>query len=143
MPTGESSLSYIGFGTDGTAWTSLAQYVATLRIGGGQRKVGEFISVAADEPTIAKGRRESYEMTFRLLFTDGTTEPYSVLRGYHLAGSQVYMRWSYNAATANYWKAQGYLRDVPLPDVSSESADPITAEVIFRTATLTPVGSVV
>lgn len=143
MPTGESSLSYIGYSVDGsTLWQSLASYVATLRVGGGQRKVGEFLSVVDDAPTIAKGRMESYEMTFRLLFTDGTTEPYSKLRGYHLAGSAIYMRWSYNAATANYWKAQGYLRDVPLPDVSSESADPITSEVIFRCATLTAVGVV-
>jgi len=143
MPTGENGLSYVGFGTDGTVWTSLGAYAASLRPSGGQRNIGAFQNFDDEYPTVVTpGKMEPYEFTLRLLYTYGTTEPYAMLRALHLAGSQVYLRWSYNAATASYYKAQGYMRDVPLPEADSESATPLAVDVVFRPATITPVGSV-
>jgi hypothetical protein len=145
-PVGEVGLSYIGYSTDGTTWTSLAQYSASLRYGGGSRKIGEFQGFGTDYPEVqVRGKLESHELTIRLLYTYGTAEPYSKLRTLHNAngGTPVYFRWSVNSATASYWSAQGTLRSVPLPDVAADSGDPVVVDVVFRTPTISATGSVV
>ena len=134
MPDGLNGLTYIGYSTNGsTGWESLGAYAGAVKVSGGDLKVGEFLSFDDAYPMILTGKFDPSRVQVRLLYTDGTTEPYAKLRALMIAKTQVYLRWSYTATTANYWKSRGYLISVPAPDSDAASADPIAVEIVQAT----------
>ncbi len=141
-PSALNGLSYIGYSEDGsTNWSSLGAYAGNIKVSGGDLKTGEFYSFEDAYPEIVAGQFEVTNVQVRLLYTEGTTEPYAKLRAHHDDRSDVYLRWSYGPGTTHYWRTKGPVVSCPLPDSDAASADPLAVEVIQRTAQIEEFGA--
>lgn len=118
----------VSISTDGTSYTDISGFASSVRNSGGQRATGERQTFDGDAPIITPGKRGSTTFTVSTVYTEGATDPYAVVRGYHRSKTPVYLKVAPKGTTAGNYQivtSPGYVLTCPPP--SGEAANGETA----------------
>ena len=130
----------IEISTDGTTWTDISGVANKLKVKGPERKAGSVHTASGDTPIVTIGKLEALEIEADLVYSEVTTEAYTVLEGYHKAATAVRMRWSpKGTATGNYRYTTdaGYITELPPPAGDTDKADPVMVSLAFTSPAYT------
>lgn len=123
---------------DGSTWTDVSGFGASVAVSGGERAVGEQQTFDGDTPIIKAGDRSSVELTVRYVYTEEATDPFEVLRAQHeVVGGAMYAMYSPKGGT-NYWfkTGAGILVKPGYPGGESGSGEVIMSEFVIKCAAL-------
>ena len=128
----------IEISTDGSSWTEISGYANTIAPGGGARMAGDAYTFDGDTAITTVGKREPFDITISILYTEGGSDPVETIRGWDEAATQVYVRYSpAGGATGDFqYTAQGYFTEAPKPEGDASSGDPVLVEMVFHTPEL-------
>lgn len=118
--------------TDNSVWSDISGVASKVTPGGGTRKKGSTYTASGDKPIVTVGKLEEFEVEIDIVYSEVTTEGYTVLEGYYKNQTQCYMRWTVKGtATGNYRYTTdvGYILDPPLPGGDVAEGDPVMVSV--------------
>jgi hypothetical protein len=130
----------IEIGTDGASWTDISGFSNTLTPGGGARNVGEFYTCEGDTAIIKAGKRGPLDYTVKVLYTEGTGDPFETVRGVYEAGTAFYLQWSPGGGDVGdfqFTTAEGVVTNAPYPGGDPAPGDPIAFEFTVRVPSVT------
>jgi hypothetical protein len=125
--------------TNGTTFTDISGFAASVEVDGGERKVGKGFTFDGDTPLLVKGKRESIAVKVKAVYTEGASDPFEVVRPIYEAGSDFWVRWSpAGGATGDFtYTAKGIVTSAPYPMGEAESEDPIFFEFEMECSSIT------
>lgn len=124
---------------NGTSWTDASGFTNSVEPGGGERKVGEAYTFDGDTPIVAAGKRGPVEIKYKGVFTQGGSEPFSVVKTAYEAGSTFYFRWSPDGGGTGdlRFTASGIVSAFTYPKVEAGPGDPIAFEFTLKAPSIT------
>ena len=114
--------------TNGTTWTDISGFANELSLGGGDRQLAETFTADGDTPILTAGKRGALDVGVKALYTEGTSDPFEVVRAAYENGTSLYVRWSpKGGASGNfqYVTDAGYVSGAPYPVGNAGSADAV------------------
>ncbi len=121
--------------TNGTTWTDISGFANSIEVSGGERQIGEAYTFDGDTALLTSGKREPVEVTVRVVYTEGTSEPFEVVRAAYEDGSSVYVRWSPKGGSAGNFQfttAAGLVSSLTYP-AGEVGGDPVMVEFTVKT----------
>jgi len=119
----------------GSTWSDISGFFNSIGIGGGERNIGEFFTADGDTPVLGAGKRASLELTIRILYTEGVSDPWvTFLSGYENA-SAIMVRFSPLGGDTNenmFTSTDGYVKSHVYPQGSVEVGDPTPCELVLQ-----------
>mgnify|MGYP000957837299 CR=1 FL=1 len=128
--------SVIEYSTNGSSWTAISGYGNKLEDTSQARKTGYTYTFDGDTAIITVGKREPLKLKLSFVYSEGSSEPFQVLRALFEAGTALYLRWTAKAAVSGnrrFTTDLGYISEWPYPDINAESADAIMTQFTFET----------
>lgn len=125
---------------NGTTWTDISGWANSVSIEGGERMVGEFFTLDGDTPILTPGKRGSFDLTTKVVYTEGASDPYEVFRQVYEGGSDIYVRWApKGGAPGNFqFTSDKCIVTTPAyPSGEASSADAISFEFKLKCLTIT------
>lgn len=125
---------------NGTTWTDVSGFSTSVEPDGGARKVGETFTLEGDTPIISKGKRESIDLKCKIVYTEGASDAYALVRTAYDNNTPLYARYSPKgggSGTKIYTSGPGIVTECPYPGGEAESEDLILVEFTIKVATLT------
>lgn len=122
---------------DGTTWTDVSGFGASVAVGGGERAVGEQPTFDGDTPILKAGDRGSVELTCRYVYTEEASDPFEILRGQHeTVGGAMYAMYS---VKSGFWfkTGAGILVKPGYPGGESGTGDVVMSEFVIKCGALT------
>jgi len=130
--------------TNGSAttptWDNISGFANALTIGGGERAVGESYTADGDTPIVTTGKRGLYEVTGRVVYTEGTGDPFEKVRGAFENQTNLWLRWSPKGGSTGdfqFTTSAGLVTSMPFPGGDAGSADALITEFVLRCSTIT------
>lgn len=130
----------VGISTNGSSWTDTSGFAASVEIGGGDRQTGEVYTFDGDTAIITSGKREPLEVTIKVVYTEGGSDPFEVVRAAYEAGSSLYVRWSPKGGETGefmFTSSAGVVTNAPYPTGEAGSGDPTMIEFTVKVASIT------
>ncbi len=129
----------VEYSTDGVAFADISGWANTVEPSGGERSSGEAYTADGDIAILTFGKRAPVDIAYNCQFTEGATDPFERLRGYHQTadGAQVVFRWSPagGAGTGKIaFTGTGKITEAPWLGGDAASADPLSFSATVRTA---------
>lgn len=90
----------IELSTDNTNWSNISGWSNSISIDGGDRQVGEFFTLDGDTPILTPGKRNSFDLTTKVVYTEGASDPYTTFLSAYEGGTPLYLRWAPKGLTA-------------------------------------------
>lgn len=114
-------------------------FIAAVTISAGGRQIGEEYTADGDVAILTAGKREPLDVTARIVYTEGATDPVERLRAAFEAGSAFYFRWSpKGGGTGDFeYTCQGILSTPVYPQGEVGPGDPVVVESTLRTPKVT------
>lgn len=135
----------VEYSLDGSTFVIISGTANSVTVSGGDRKAGEAYTADGDTALIVSGKREPFDVTVKVLYTEaaGTPNAFEDLRTVYLSGAGACVRWSPTAYTTNgtnrYTTAStagtaavGVITKFNFPSLDFSSADPIMVEFTVR-----------
>ena len=126
----------VDYSDAGGAWTAIGGYVGSIAVSGGERTSGEAYTFEGDVSIPGTGKRQPYEATLRLAYTEGASDPYTVIRDAHRANTQFRIRWSPEGADTGEFlhttSTDSRVISCPPPVGAAEDAAPAFIEFMVR-----------
>jgi hypothetical protein len=122
--------------TDTTTWTDYSGVFNKIKPKGGNRKSGSVHTATGDKPVLTVGKKEPVSLDVDVLYTEVSTELFTLVDGWKDNATPVYMRWTAKGtATGNYRYTTdaGYITDVPPPAGDVDKADPLVVTFTLDT----------
>lgn len=124
------------------SWTDIGGEATKIEVEGGERQSGEAYTATGDTPVLTKGKLEKYTITGSVVYTEGVSTPWKLLRDAHLAGSLVQVRWAPKGGASGDYQfstdtAGNVLKNCNLPSGEFGSGDPVLCEFVLETAKIT------
>ncbi len=92
---GISSKDYkIESSPDGSAWTDRSGFGLKIDPSGGDRDTGSVKTFDGDKPIQGRGKRNLIMVACEMVYTEGASDFYEIVRAAYEAGSDFYLRWS-------------------------------------------------
>jgi hypothetical protein len=140
--TGGMSASnmYVGYSTNGTAYTEASGGSNSIQVSGGERTTGAAYTFDGDTAIIKGGKRAPITVTWRGIYSPDADEIFSVAQTAYEAGSAFYLRWSPGGGDAGdlgYTTTVGIIKSLTYPGGEVDSGDPILTEVVLECASIT------
>lgn len=132
MSMKDCSLEY---STNGSSWTDISGFSNSIEPDGGDRKLSETYTMDGDTAIITKGKREPIDLKVRIVYTEGGSDPFEVVRAIHEAGSDFYLRWSPKGGDSTefmYTSPAGAIQSFPYPGGDTGSSDAIMTEFVLK-----------
>lgn len=134
----------VEYTTDGsTTWTDASGFASVVTVVGGERASADAYTFDGDVAIIGKGKRAPLTVTATVIYTEGSTDPFSVLLPYYQAGSSVGLRWTprgLSSATGEWVYTTLYagsiFKSLSYPAGAANSADPVTVELSVLTPSI-------
>ena len=130
----------IEISTNGTAYTDISGFANSVDVGGGDRQAGEAYTYDGDTAIIAIGKREPVEVTVKVVYTEGTGDPFETVRAAYEDGSALYLRWSPKGGSTGAFQfttSAGYVTTLGYPVGEAGSGDPVLIEFTLKCASIT------
>jgi hypothetical protein len=134
----------VKYTTDGgTTWTDASGFASVVTVSGGERNSAEAYTFDGDVAIIGKGKRAPLNVTATVIYTEGSTDPFSVLLPYYQAGSSVGLRWTprgLSSASGEWVYTSTYtgsvFKSLSYPAGEANSANPLTVQVTVLTPSI-------
>jgi hypothetical protein len=126
--------------TNNSDWTDIAGVANKIKTKGGGRKSGAIHTATGDKPVITVGKKDEVTVALDIVYSEVSTEAYTLLHGYKETATSCYLRWApKGTATGNYRYTSdvGYVTDCPEPNGDVDKADPILVSAEFTTPGIT------
>jgi hypothetical protein len=120
--------AYVGFSSDGAAWTDLGAAARVFDPGERTMMVGSAHTLDGANPILTPGKYEEQEVTVDFLYTETANEAFELLRARHEAGGVVYLRYAPKGNTSGnfmYTSGAGYVRTLSGPGMDAGEAAPL------------------
>lgn len=130
----------IEISNNGSTWTDISGFANSIGIGGGERNVGEFHTADGDTPVLGAGKRSSLELTVRILYTEGVSDPFATVLSAYENATPLYVRYSPlgGQATENmFTSSAGIVKTHPYPQGEVQAGDPTAIEFTVQVASIT------
>ena len=130
----------ISLSTNGSSWTDISGFANSIGIGGGDREIGEFFTADGDIPVLGAGKRAALELTVKILYTEGGSDPYTTVRSAYENATALYVRFSPKGGDSGefmFTSAAGYVMNAVYPQGEVQSGEPTPVEFILKTPSLT------
>lgn len=132
----------IEFSTDGSTWQDYSGFANSVEVSGGDRNSGEVFTAEGDTPIIGAGKRTPIEVKVKVVYTEGTSDPFEDLRAQYetAGGGDVYLRFTPRGATVGnftFTTGKGILTGFSYPAGPVEPGDPITLEFTLKVPSIT------
>lgn len=147
--SGTQTTSAINF-TDAAVWVSIngGAYAEicgeanSISVSGGDRDVGEFKTYCGDTPIVLPGKRNKLQVTLRIAYTEGASDPFAVsLSAYENKGTHYQLRWIPRGnSTGNFrytTDANSFISSQPYPMGAADNADIAALELTIEAAYIT------
>lgn len=118
----------IELSTDNTTWVDHSGTFNKIKVKGPERKAGSVHTATGDKPVMTVGKLETIQLDVDMVYSEVTTEAYTVVEGYLQNATKVYMRWTVKGtATGSYRYTTdgGYITDCPPPAGDVDKGDPL------------------
>lgn len=132
---------YVALSTTGTTFVDVSGTANGVQVGGGERATGEAFTGDTDTPIVTLGKRAGLEITVNTLYTEVTTEAYTLIKTAYEAGSALYVRWAPKGNTTGnilFTTAAAYVTNPPyqgVEDVGDGEALMVEAEFVTPSVT--------
>lgn len=126
----------VEYSLNGSDWTDISGFAASAEPDGGERQTAEAYTFDGDVAVVRAGKRDPLELTYKIVYTEGTADPYAALLPYYEAGSQVYFRHSPKGGDSTefmFTSDAGYITKMLPPGGEAEGGDVIMTEIAFKT----------
>ncbi len=124
------------FSTNNSDWTDYCGTFAKIKPKGGDRPSGAVHTACGDKPVVTVGKKKEVQLDIDVVYTEVSTELYTVADGWKDAATPVYLRWTAKGtATGNYRYTTdaGYITEVPPPAGDMAKGDPIVVTMTMMT----------
>lgn len=132
---------YVALSTTGTTFVDISGHANGVKPGGGERAVGEVFTGDTDTPIVTIGKRAMMELTVNIIYTEVTTEGYTLVKTAYEAGSALYVRWAPKGNTTGnimFTTAAAYVTNPPYQGVEDVGdGEALMLEASFSTASVT------
>lgn len=115
--------------TDGVPnWTDISGFINMVDPGEGVRQTGTIFTADGDTPILGGGKREVMSLLVNIAYTEGASEPFTVVLAVFEAGdSDIQVRWSPaggDSTEYQYTTDQGIISNFSYPNVDPNTAAP-------------------
>lgn len=119
--------------TDGSTWTDISGYAASVTSGDGTRLTGDAHTFDGDGPIIVAGKLDTQESDVKIIYTEDTNGAYDRCNtAFDSTNSTLYLRVAPKGATSGnfrYTSTKGVVTKFPkFPELDSESGDVLAIE---------------
>lgn len=132
---------YVALGTWSTAFVDISGQANGVEVSGGERAVGEAFTADTDTPIITIGKRGGVEVKVNALYTEVTTEAYTLAKTAYEAGSALYVRWAPKGNTSGnilYTTDAAYVTAPPYQGVADVGdGEALALEIALQTGKIT------
>ena len=126
----------VAISPDNSTWTDISGFSNAVTGTQQDRTSGEVYTFDGDKAIVGVGKREPDEAAIKIVYSEGGSEPFAVLRSIFENATPYYVRYTVKAATTGnlrFTSDSGYIISCPYPEVDSTSGDPVTVEFTFKT----------
>lgn len=128
--------------TDGVPnYTDISGFINMVDPGQGVRQTGMIYTADGDRPIIGGGKREVLQVVVNIAYTEGGSDPFTVVLGVFEAGDEdIQIRWSPaggDSTEYQYETDQGIITNFTYPNVDPGSPAPIILSFTLETAQYT------
>lgn len=130
----------IEMSTNGSTWTNISGFANSISVEGGERNIGEFFTFDGDTPILTAGKRGAFDLTAKVVYTEGASDPYEVFRAAYEAATDFYLRWSPKGGTSGqfmFTTGKGIITTPAYPGGEASSPDAIAFEFKIKVLTIT------
>lgn len=130
----------IEISNNGTVWTNVSGWANSISIEGGERMVGEFFTLDGDTPILTPGKRGAFDLTTKIVYTEGVSDPYETFRTTYEGGTAMYIRWSPKGGTTGQFQFTtdaGIIITPAYPSGAADSPDAIAFEFKVKCLSIT------
>lgn len=115
--------------TDGVpTYTDISGFLNMVDPGQGVRQVGSIFTAAGDRPILGGGKRELLEILFNIVYTEGGSDPFTVLLAVFEAGDEdIQLRWSPAGGAMGdyqYETDEGIIKNFSYPNIDPGTPAP-------------------
>ncbi len=124
--------------TNGTTWTNISGAASSVEVSGGDRQTGDVYTFDGDTALLTYGKREPLEVTVKIVYSEGTAEPFEIVRAAYEAGTAFYVRWAPRGnvtGRARYTTAEGRVTSFTYP-AGESNGDPVLTKFTVITASI-------
>lgn len=128
------------YSTNGSSWTEFSGFASQVSIGGGDRQSGSKFTFDGDTAIITRGKREPIEVTVSVVYTEGASDIFEIVRAAYENGTDLYVRWLPKGNTTGNFQfstSAGIAKSVPYPVGEAGSGDPAGIEFTVMVASVT------
>jgi len=121
----------IEISTNGSSWTDISGFANSIEVDGGERMSDEVHTFDGFTPIITLGKGSMYEITCKVVYTEGVSDPAEVIRAAYEGGTSFYIRWSPKGGTTGnfmFTTGAGYILSPTYPSGDAGSAEAIGIE---------------
>jgi hypothetical protein len=133
---------YIALSTGGTTFTDISGFANSVEPDGGERQTGSVHTADTDYPIITAGKRDAITVKVKAVYTEVTTDPYTVVKTAYEAASALWVRWAPKGNTSGnlgFTTASGIVKTAPYAGVSDVSnGEALMIEFDLETPYITP-----
>lgn len=126
--------------TNGSSWTDISGVASAVEPGTATRQSGEAYTFDGDTAIITGGKREPVELEVKIVYTEGASDGFEVVRAAFEAGTALYVRYSPKGGTTGnfmFTSDSGLVVDFNYPTIDAEEAAPILTDFTVKTAKVT------
>jgi hypothetical protein len=88
----------------GTTWVDISGVANAVEVSGGDRITGEVYTAEGDRPIVLFGKLEPIDVEGRIVFSDNSTEAWSVLEPLYVNGTNLRLRWAVSGNTTGSYR---------------------------------------
>ncbi len=129
--------------TDGVpTWTDISGFLTMVDPGQSVRQTGNIFTADGDAAILAAGKQEILQILVSITYTEGVSDPFTVLEGVHKSGSEtVQLQWSPAGGGVGEYEfttnAVGVVKNLSYPNVDPNTPAPHVITFTLETATFT------
>lgn len=125
---------------NGSSWTDISGFANEITVEGGERQTGEENTFDGETPILLAGKRGSYTIKAKIVYTEGASDPQEVARAAYEAASAYYLRWSpkgQSTGTFLYTSSVGVLTSHTYPGGNAKSGEIVLMDLTLKCGTIT------
>ena len=85
-------------------WIDISGVANAVEVSGGDRITGEAYTADGDRPIVLFGKLEPIDVEGKIVFSDNSTEAWSVLEPMYVAGTNLRLRWTINGGNTGSYR---------------------------------------
>jgi hypothetical protein len=144
MPQTNDGMSFaeadVYFSTDGSTWQDFSGWTTAVSLGGGEIQSAETYTAEGEGAIITLGKRQPLDITARMVYTEGSADPFEVLRAAYENKTDLYIRWIPAGSVASnfqFTSSAGKVLTPPYPGGEVDGGEAILVEGTIKASTVT------